>query len=168
MAIHLALSGNYLYLASDDAGEGSDHFLFVSATPPGALRPAPWGKAGQVAFAGKTLFVADENDSTFAGWFELASPTDKLLEEMGKNLDPALDVFTPAQNGGVMEASIDLAQVFGGSLPSMIYLAVGPWGTADGGPLYPAAQTPPTKDNNGNIEASEILKVSLPQLKVVP
>jgi hypothetical protein len=167
MPVYLGLSGNHLYLATDDAGEGSDNFLLLSATAPGSLRPAPWAKAGKVAFGGKTLFLADEDESNFAGWFELAAPSDKLLESLGGSQDPALDIFTPAQNGGVLEGTIDLKAKFG-KLPSMIYVAVAPWGSADGGAMYSAAQTPKTKDGNGNIEAGEILKVSLPQLKVVP
>jgi len=167
MPLHLALSGNHLYLATDDAGEGSDNFILISATPPAGLRQAPWAKAGQVAFGGKTLFIADENDSNFAGWFELGTQ-DKLLESMGANQDPALDLFAPALNGGVLEGSIDLAAVFGGQLPAMIYVATAPYASADGGALYSAAQTPPTKNGNGNIDGTEILKVSLPQLKVVP
>ena len=53
-------------------------------------------------------------------------------------------------------------------MPTVIYVATAPWATADAGKLYSAAQTPATKDGNGNIEAGEILKVSLPGLKVTP
>jgi hypothetical protein len=166
MSLQMALSGNYLYLATDDAGEGSDHFILLSATAPGALRAAPWGKAGQVAFGGKTIFLADENDSDFAGWFELGPP-DTLLASMGGGQNPALDVATPPQNGSVLEGTVDLVSLFG-AVPPMVYVAVAPWATADGGSMYSAAQTPPTKDGNGNIDAGEILKVSLPSLKVVP
>ena len=38
-----------LYVATDDAGEGSDHFILVSATPPTTARAAPFAKAGTVA-----------------------------------------------------------------------------------------------------------------------
>jgi hypothetical protein len=165
MPIHVALSGNHLYIATDDAGEGSDNFLLVSASVPGAPRPAPWGKGGTVAFVQKTLFMADENDSGFCGWFELGSP-DKLLASIGGGQDPALDVAT-AGNGGVLEGTIDLQSVFG-QLPQVVYLATAPWSNPDGGGLYSAAQTPVTKDGNGNIDASEILKLSLPSLKVLP
>jgi len=87
---------------------------------------------------------------------------------MGGNQDPALDVFAPAQNGGVIEGSIDLAAVFGGTLPALIYVATAPYASPDGGTLYSAAQSPTTKNGDGNIDATEILKISLPQLKVVP
>jgi hypothetical protein len=169
MPLYMAVSGDHLYLATDDAGEGSDNFILLSATKPaGATRAAPWGKAGKVAFAGKTLFMADENDSTYAAWFELASPSDKLLEAAGGSQSGGkLGVATTATNGGYLEGTIDLKASFG-SVPTVVYVATAPWATADGGKLYSAAQTPATKDGNGNIEAGEILKVSLPGLKVTP
>jgi len=170
MPIYLALSHDHLYLATDDAGEGSDNFILFSATKSGALRPAPWGKAGKVALGGKTLFLADEDDSNFAGWFELGTGgggKDKLLESLGSSLSPLLDVFAPATNGGYLEGTVDLKGVFG-SVPSIIYLACAPWVSADKGKLYHAAQTPKTTNGDGNIDTSEILKVSLPSLKVLP
>ena len=170
MSIHVGISGNHLYLATDDAGEGSDNFILVSATKPGTMRAAPWGKAGKVAFGGKTLFAADENDNSYAGWFELGGAgagKDKELEAMGSNKSAALDIFAPTVNGGVVEGTIDLKAVFG-KVPTVIYLAAAPWVNTDKGKLYQAAQTPKTKNGDGNIDASEILKVSIPSLKVLP
>jgi hypothetical protein len=53
-------------------------------------------------------------------------------------------------------------------VPAVLYLAAAPWANPDGGSLYSAAQSPGTKDGNGNIDAGEILKLSLPSLKVLP
>lgn len=167
MTIHLAFSGGHLYLATDDAGEGSDNFLLLSASPPAAPRPAPWGKAGTVAFGGKTVFLADENDSAYAGVFELGTPDKPLTTSDGKSATPGVMVGTAAQNGGVLEGSLDLAALFG-SVPAVIYLCAAPWATSDGGALYPSGQTPATMDGNGNIDAGEILKVSIPGLQVLP
>ncbi|MCC6748306.1 MAG: hypothetical protein IT371_11650 [Deltaproteobacteria bacterium] len=166
MPIYLAASGDHLYLATDDAGEGSDNLVLLSGTAPGGAVPAPWGKAGTVAFAGKTLVLADENDSGFAGWFELGNP-DRLLATAGGGQDPRFDVGSSAQNGGVVEGTVNLKATFG-SAPSVLYLAVGAWASGDGGALYSAAQTPATRDGNGNLEAGEVLKVAWPSLKVVP
>jgi hypothetical protein len=164
MKLHMAISGDHLYIATDDAGEGSDHFILISATGSGAARPAPWGKPGTVAFGGKTLFIADENDNDYAGIFEL-DPDTALADTSTSTKD--LGVATPATNGGVLEAVINLKQVFG-SVPSKLYIAVGPWGTDKTGTLYGAAAVPVSKDADGNIDANEILEVSLPSLTVTP
>jgi len=119
-----------------------------------------------VAFGGKTLFMADENDSNFAGWFELGSP-DTLLQVIGGAQRQDLAVFSAPAKGGVLEGTLDLAAIFG-SLPAVVYVAAAPYATVDGGKIYSPAQTPVTRDGNGNIEANEILKVSIPSLKVLP
>ena len=62
---------------------------------------------------------------------------------------------------------INLKQVFG-SVPQKIWIAAGPWATAAKGVLYPAAAVPASKDNDGNIDANEILSLSLPSLTVNP
>ncbi len=165
MPLYAALSsdGAYLYLATDDAGEGSDNFILASATPPAGARPAPWGKSGEVAFAGKTLVLADENDSAFAGWFELGTP-DLQLVEQGQGPLGGLDLATAPQNGGKLEGVIHLATVFGAT-PAKIYLAAGPWQTSDGGTLYSGGQAPATSDGDGNVDAAEILELDLTSLK---
>jgi hypothetical protein len=155
-----------LYLATEDAGEGSDHFLYVSAEPPGALVAAPWAKAGQVASSPHMFFLVDENDGNFAGWYkrEGAAAEVKLADTSGG--DPAFRVGTRDQNGGVLEGTIDLVAAFG-DVPPVIYVAAGPWGTGDGGPLYPMAQAK-AGNGDGNLDAAEFVKVSLPDLMVVP
>ncbi len=164
MKLYMAFSGDRLYVATDDAGEGSDHFILISTTGTGATRPAPWGKQGTVAFAGKTLFVADENDNNYAGIFEL-DPDTALTDASTSTKD--LGVATAAQNGGVLEAVINLKQVFGG-VPSKLYLAVGPWGTESGGTLYPSAAVLAANNGDGNIDANEVIQIALPNLTVTP
>ncbi len=170
MPLYLALSGDHLYLATDDAGEGSDNFILLSTTKPGAARPAPWGKAGKVAMGGKTLFLADEDENNFAGWFELGAGSagaDKQLEALGSDQSAALAVYAPATNGGALEGSVDLRATFG-AVPKTVYVACAPWLSADKGALYHAAQTPATRDGDGDIDADEILAVSLSSLKASP
>ena len=142
-----------LYIATDDAGEGSDHFLLVSATPPGAARAAPFAKAGTVAAGtGPLLFLADENDNDFEGWFRRETGTaDTALTGTGYGAATGV-------NGGVLEGTLDLAVAFG-AVPPMVYLAAVPYATADGGALVAAAQTP-TGDGDGDVEAAEYVAVS--------
>ncbi len=142
-----------LYVATDDAGEGSDHFILVSATAPGARTlHAPFGKAGDVAAGdGDLTFAADENDNLFVGWFRLeAAGADTPLS------DPPFSAATGA-NGGVLETQIDLATAFG-AVPSTIYLAVAVYGTTDGGALVAAAQTP-AGNGDGDVDADEFVAV---------
>lgn len=163
MKLYAAYSGKTLYLATDDAGEGSDHFILISASAPGAAHAAPWGKAGTVPSSSKMIFIADENDWEYAGIFELGDP-DQLLTDAATST-AQLGVATPAQNGGVLEAVIDLEQLFGSS-PSSVWVAVGPWGTGDGGALYAPALAGASNNNDGNVDANEMLQLSIPALEV--
>ena len=141
MQLWYATDGTRLYLATNDAGEGSDHFIFLAGEP-GAEQPAPWGKAGQVA--GWTAFLADENDNTYSGWFDAAG----------------VGLSATGGNGGVLEGVIDLVDEFG-TYPSEIYLAVGLYGSADGGPLLSTHQLAASGDGDGTIQAGEYLRVPL-------
>jgi hypothetical protein len=153
MTLHVARAGDVLYVATQDAGEGSDHFLFVSAAAPGAAAPAPWAKAGTVAFPASAIFLADENDGTFAGWFTFGGGT--LLEAAGADVRPDLSC---AAAGGILEGTIDLVALFG-AVPPAVHVAVAPWASSDGGVLYSSAQMPLTTNGDGNLDASEVSTV---------
>ncbi len=141
MNLWAGLKGSALYVATNDAGEGNDHFIFVAGTP-GALRAAPWAKAGQVA--GWDAFLADENNNDYEGWFDAAGST----------------AAATGANGGVLEGTIDLAGELG-AIPPRIALAVGVYPTADGGGLIPAYQVPASGDGNGSLDAMEFVVVDL-------
>lgn len=133
-----ALDGDTLYLATNDAGEGSDVFIYL-AEEPGTPRDANWGKAGQIA--GWDAFVADENDNDYEGWFDAEGTAQA----------------TTGPNGGVLEATIDLAAEFGAT-PDEIYLAVAGFATGDGGTLEWLLGE---LTANGLIEANEYLQLVL-------
>lgn len=134
-----AFDGRYLYVATHDSGEGSDHFIFISTNPSAAVS-APWAKSGLV---GRWVaYLADENDGAFNGWFD-ASGT------MITNVFTARSA-TYYQNGGRLEGVIDLASFLGAGFTSTIYLAAAPYGTLDGGALVSAAQVPVGNDD-GNL-----------------
>ena len=142
-----------LYVATDDAGEGSDHFLLVSATPPGAARAAPFAKAGTVAAGtGPLLFLADENDNGFSGWFRREAAAGDTA------LTGAAYLAATGANGGVVEGALDLTAAFG-AVPATVYLAAAPYATADGGALVAAAQTP-SGDGDGDLDAAEYLAIA--------
>lgn len=131
--------GRYLHVASQDAGEGSDHFIFIATNPLSAVN-APWAKAGQVSQW--IAFLADENDSAFTGWFDA-----------GKNL--ITNVFTARaatyyENGGHLEGVIDLGQILPPGFTNLLYLAAAPYGNSDGGALVEFVQVP-AGNGDGNI-----------------
>ena len=139
------IKGTTLYVASDDAGEGDDVFVFV-ASPVGALRTAPWAKAGLVA--GWTAFLADENDNDYEGWFN----------QLGSSLAGAAAAAATGPNGGVVEGTVDLAGLFGVA-PQQLSFAVGPFATGNGGALKPLGQAPPSANGNGTLDAVEYVTV---------
>jgi hypothetical protein len=146
------LIGDTLYVATNDAGEGNDHFVFVAGDPAGAMRSAPWAKAGQVA--NWLAFLADENSNDFEGWFDQGSGV-------------AVQAMTGA-NGGVLEGTINLRQELGLAanvpLPEYITLAAAGYANPDGGALASGMQAPVAVVANGNIEASEFVRVRLCEL----
>jgi hypothetical protein len=140
------IKGTTLYVATEDAGEGDDVFLFVGA-PVGALRTAPWAKSGQVA--SWSAFLADENDNDYEGWFNALGATFTGAGNPQASSGP---------NGGVVEGTIDLAAYLG-SVPAEIALAAGPFATGNAGALKSAQQAPAAIAVNGNIEANEYVVV---------
>ena len=136
-----ALSGDVLYVATEDAGEGDDVFIYLAQTP-GALQVANWAKAGQIA--GWDAYLADENDNDYESWFDAAGAREAAS----------------GANGGVLEGTLNLADEFG-ARPSEIYLAVGLFNTPDGGALRPSLQAPASVNGDGNIDAAEYVLVDL-------
>ena len=139
--LYMALEGNTLYLATDDAGEGNDHFIYL-ALQPGDLTDANWDKDGQVATW--SAYLADENDNDYEAWFDVEGSSEAAT----------------GGNGGVLEGMINLVEEFG-SLPTEIYLALGVYETNNGGLLNSALQLPGSANGDGNLDGVEYLLVQL-------
>ncbi|HKQ49283.1 MAG TPA: carbohydrate binding domain-containing protein [Phycisphaerae bacterium] len=137
MSLYAGVRGTKLYVAAPDAGEGNDHFILVAAVP-GALRAAPWAKAGQVA--DWSAFLADENNNDYEGWFDQGAGV-------------PVQAMTGA-NGGYLEGTIDLAAELG-AMPDQVYLAFLPYTNNDGGTLVSGSQVPASINANGTVEAGE-------------
>ncbi|MFQ5430542.1 MAG: carbohydrate binding domain-containing protein, partial [Phycisphaerae bacterium] len=135
LSLWAGVKGDILYVATDDAGEGNDHFVFVAASP-GALQPAPWAKAGNVA--AWDAYLADENDNGFADWFDAAGTAAAMT----------------GPNGGVLEGTLNLIEQYG-AIPDTLYLAVGPYPTADGAALLSTWQVPAAQNGDGHLDANE-------------
>ncbi len=140
--LYVGLSGDTLYVATDDAGEGNDHFIYLAALP-GPLTAANWAKAGQVAQWDALL--ADENDNDYEGWADAAGAAEAMT----------------GVNGGVLEGTINLTDEFGG-VPTELYLAVGVYESHDGGLLLSGAQLPGSTNDDGNLDGVEfyLLKIT--------
>ncbi|GAB4107961.1 MAG: hypothetical protein Kow00105_12860 [Phycisphaeraceae bacterium] len=137
--LYAALDGSTLYVASEDAGEGDDVFIYLALTP-GALMNANWAKAGQIA--AWDAFLADENDNDYEGWFDVTGTA----------------MAATGANGGVLEGVIDLIQMYG-FMPDEIYLAVATFASPDGGAL--TGQVPAAVVGNGDLEAFEYVRFVL-------
>jgi hypothetical protein len=148
LQLYWRFDGRYLYVATQDAGEGSDHFIFISTNPAQAVA-APWAKAGQVARW--TAFLADENDNSFAGWFDAAG---SQITDPGTARSAAYFA-----NGGWVEGVMDLSVLFGAGFTSAFHLAAAPYATADGGALYAPAQAPAGDGDGHVLGASEFVRV---------
>ncbi len=130
LELHAGWNGERLYLAANPAAEGRDHFLFVG-TGSSLLSSAPWAKSGQVSQW--DAYLAQEADNGWCGWFDAGA---------------ALPL---AGSGLVLEGSLDLAGLLG-TIPDGVWLALGGWETADGGPLLVQL---PAGDGDGHLEANE-------------
>jgi hypothetical protein len=150
LVLYAAIRGTYLYLATQDAGEGSDHFIYLHSALT-TTRPANWAKSGQVMQW--SAFLADEDGGGYSGWFD---PADAPLGATTnyRSMTSGLDDNGPSGNG-VLEGTINLAAHFG-AFPSNLYVAAAPFGSADGGALVTAAQVP-TGDGDGQIKSYEFL-----------
>lgn len=139
--------GRYLYVATQDAGEGNDHFIFISTNPADAVS-APWAKAGQVSRW--LAFLADENDNDFRGWFDAAG-------------SQITNVFTAraatyVQNGGRVEGVLDLSAFLPAGFTTALYIAAAPYGSGDGGGLATVAQVPAGNSDGHLLGAGEYIR----------
>ncbi len=141
--LHLGWNGSELYLATQAAGgTANDAFIFLSDNP-GAPGAAPWAKGGQVA--AWSAFLGNESGNNWAGWFDQTGSV--------------------AQSAGTwLEGTVNLASEFG-SVPPVVYVAVGRYGSADGGALVGQV---PAGNGDGSVDATEYFAYTLPVTAVVP
>jgi hypothetical protein len=139
--IHLQRKGGKLYLATNDAGEGNDHFLYVSRNPT-TLVAANWAKAGQVTQWDS--YMADETSNDWEGWFDA----------------PANAPIAAGTGAGVLEGVLDMVAEYG-FVPSTIHVAMAAFANNDGGPLQ--FQLPASTDGNLNLNPGEFLAIQLGQ-----
>jgi hypothetical protein len=138
-----------IYVATDLAVPGRDHFVIIALDPPSATPPAPWAKAGRAAAGNRTVFLAMEGDGDFAGWFRRGA---------AGNDDQQITAGARTGRGGVLEGALDLSSM--GALGGSIWIAAVAYATADGGALDAARQNP-SGDGDGDLSMTELIEVPL-------
>ncbi|MEM9081031.1 MAG: hypothetical protein AAGC74_10105, partial [Verrucomicrobiota bacterium] len=109
--------------------------------------PAPWAKAGTIAFPPNAPFLGAEVDNSYAGWSNTTATT---------------EIFRASDPTRLLETTINLADHFG-TLPNQIHLAALAYPTADGTSF--AIQSPALTLDNGNLDQSEIVTLTLADIR---
>ncbi|MEO8168121.1 MAG: hypothetical protein ABI623_07740, partial [bacterium] len=140
--LYAAVSGTQLYVATNSAqSQSADMFIYLAA-PPGSLQNAAGGKTGQVAAWSAVL--GNQNTDNSSQWYDgTSSPMNTI------SVDTA---------GTVLEGVIDIELLLGAQ-PNNVYLAVGKYGTNNGGVLIGQS---PSGNGNGDIEAAEFYSFNTP------
>ena len=130
MRIYAAVRGNKLYTATwSTKGGGNDHFIFITDQFGNPVNH-PWAKAGRIYM-----------NTTNKPWIG-ANPTAASQNNFG-----AAGRNFLGDGGKALETEIDLVQVFG-SVPKIVYIAVGAYPRADGSNLI--GQAPASFGNQAN------------------
>jgi hypothetical protein len=128
--LYLGWNGTELYAATQAAGGVSqDVFLFFAGAR-GDPWLAPWAKAGQVG--AWSAYLANESSNNWCGWYDQSGAVDKAA-------------------GTVLEGTLNLAGEYG-AVPASVFVAVGRYGTANGGTLQAQACA---GNDDGNLDGSE-------------
>ncbi|MBU0676886.1 MAG: fibronectin type III domain-containing protein, partial [Verrucomicrobia bacterium] len=160
MRIFAAVRGNRLYVStwspgSWSAGFGSDHHIMISdVLLASAMTDAPWAKRGKIAIPGNKPFLAGEESSDYAGWFNTSGDT---------------TLFKAPVNSLQMEGSIDMVQEFG-SVPDTVYVAAIAYETHDESGSDPNwgrinAQAPAPTVVNDDLEPEEFLAIPVGRIR---
>jgi hypothetical protein len=142
-----------LYVATQLAPAGRDHFIVLSLDAPDGAPPTQWNKSGTSAAGTRTFFLAMEGDGDFAAWFRRGTTgTD----------DTRVDTGVTVGRGQVLEGTIDLsALMFSGE---SIWIASVAYGTADRGALDVARQNP-MGNADPNLDRAELREIRLRDIR---
>ncbi|MCK6548551.1 hypothetical protein L6R52_22075 [Myxococcota bacterium] len=152
LPLWVAWNERELYVATDAAPPGRDHFILVSFEAPTGDAPAHWAKAGREATSARQVFLAMEGDGAFQGWFRRgpSGSDDQLLEGAGLG----------SGRGAVVEGTIDPIRAGLGAFDGRVWIAVVAFASADGGALDASTQSP-AGDGDGTVDPAELREVVL-------
>ncbi len=150
MRIWAAVRGTRLYLATwSSQGGTNDHFLLLSNNF-GDPEPHPWAKAGSAHFwFGGWPWLAAEGDSGAAPYFTLNHGGSQGRAAMGSG-------------GNVLEAEVDLEEVFG-AVPGVVYLSALAYGDNDGAGIASQCPAPWSADND--LQITEMAAVCVDSIR---
>lgn len=154
LPLWIAWNERDLYVATQPAPAGSDHFIIVSLDAPATAKPAQWAKGGTSQAGNQAIFLAMEGDGMFSGWFT-RGPTgndDMPLEGLG----------VTNGRGDVLEGAVELSRA--GTVGDRVWVAVVAYGTADGGALAATAQHP-AGNGDLNLDAAEFIEIPLASVR---
>jgi hypothetical protein len=141
-----------IYVATDEAAAGRDHFILLSLERPNSLRATHWAKGGTEAAGNRQVFLAMEGDGEFQGWFQRGSTGTNDTELTGGGVR--------SSQGSALEGTFDPARVGLGAASTHIWVAVVSFGTSDGGALMSGTQTP-AGNGDSTVDISEFLEIEL-------
>jgi hypothetical protein len=134
--LHLGWNGSELYVATQPApAAGRDVFVFVAGSR-GTPVAAPWVKSGQVG--SWAAFLANESTNNYNAWTDAQGATGRA-------------------SGTWLEGTLNLAGELG-TVPPVVYVAVGRYATQDGGALQGQV---PAGDGNTHLEGAEFHEFTL-------
>jgi hypothetical protein len=143
--LYAGICDGWMYVATEAATGGNDHFIFINSNGPTAMTGAPWAKAGQVgAYAG---MLCQEVDNGWNGWQNGPVGSIQGLTGPQSTTNPWL------------EGQFRIADNFS-PVPASVWLAVGVYGTNSGSPLEAWAQIP-VGNGDGDINLDEYLETVL-------
>lgn len=156
LALYASWNERELYVATDKASPGRDHFILISLERPNALRAAHWAKGGMEAASNRQVFLAMEGDGDFQGWFQRGSAGNNDTQLMGGGVRQS--------QGMMLEGTIDPSRAGIGAFGDRVWIAAVSFATADGGALNGAAQTP-AGNGDATVDISEFLEVELSTIR---
>ena len=134
--------GDLLYVAAPAASAGQDRFIFIALSSQNPPVNAPWAKAGQVL--SWSCLLANEEGNGWSGWFDTQGAA-----------------AAQQARGAILEGVVNLAGQNGGIRPREVWVASVTYGTADGGTLSTATQLPPAVTVDGNVQATELVRIPI-------
>lgn len=157
LPLYVGWNERELYVATDKANAGRDHFILISLEQPDALRACHWAKTGMEAASNRQVFLAMEGDGMFQGWFQRGSTGSNDTQLTGAGV-------RASQGSTIVEGSFDPMRAGLGAIGQRVWIAVVAFGTADGGALMSGLQTP-AGNGDGTVDLSEFLEIDLASVR---